>query len=199
MNKIKLIIVITTLLCGGGAVAQVRSDAPTQELSVERIKPFVDNSTIIIEGEMTVSPNFIYRRTDKNEDAGMCYVLIKFKPTAVFKGTTDTSKVYEILVQKGSYLCDPNGKKMYMPTWSEGFEFPPAKGIYFFPKEIKAPDFYTPSSNAIYLEYSEGEYGINYGKTNRTDAFKFLEEKFSLKPILVLPPAEEKKAQMKTK
>src|ERR1700722_20422701 len=97
MYKIKVIvIVIIALLCRIGASAQV--------INFEsQIKQSIDSCPNIIEGRIIDSKR-VNHRTDKARDLGDFYSVLRIKITSVFKGTIDTSKIYEVLIDKGTYL-----------------------------------------------------------------------------------------------
>jgi hypothetical protein len=180
-NNVILIVVII-LFCRIGAMAQV--------LNFEsRIKQSIDSCPNIIEGRIIDSKR-VNHRTDKARDLGDFYSVLRIKITSVFKGTIDTSKIYEVLIDKGTYLNDPSGDGSFVMPNPHQINVPDA-GIYFFTKETNPPDFYQPSNDAIFVEFYNA---ISYDKTNRIDAFKFLEEKYSLQPILIVSPVEEKKS-----
>ena len=182
----------------------VSSAAFTQEnfypisLNDEGQRKLVNNSTLIIEGKKIISKGPIL---ENNSGNGSYYSLCTIKPTAVLKGTTDTSKTYQFLVKKGSFSffivteTGQYGNDYHLNHYGEAAVIIPDYGIFFINENI------APLKNNYWLEMSRSKlvpvdlYSlfpnakmiclkdyISYGKKYpKEKTLKYLSDKLSLK------------------
>src|ERR1017187_8436538 len=176
MKKVITILVIILALFNAVAIhGQVPLDEKTIGITFETCHlafegKIVDKKTIVV--------------PEKDKDVGAIYMLYLIQPTAVFKGQTDSTKRYEILVEDGYYVG--SFKQRYGPPVRA---IVPENGIFFLGKEITQPDYCTSFSNAIDRWYS---LAIGYQTHPRDEVFKFFDEKYNLKPTIFEAPLEKK-------
>ena len=181
MKKVITILIIIVAIFSAVAI---HGQVPLDE---KFIKTSIETNQLVFEGEIVNSKRILYQQ-DKDYDMGTVFLLYLIKPTAVFKGQTDSTKRYEILLRWGSYTNSSLGS---FTTPDQNRVIVPKNGIFFFGKEIKQPDYCEPYNNAIDRFFT---WSINYQSYPREDVLNFFDEKYNLKPTIFEVPVLEKKS-----
>ncbi len=181
--------ILTVIMIALFSPIAIRAQVPLDEKS---IKTTIETSNLVIEGEIVDTKRILYQ-PDKDYDMGTVFLLYLIKPTAVFKGKTDSTRRYEILMRWGSYSNSSLGS---FTTPDQNRVIVPKNGVFFFGNEIKQPDYCEPFSNAIDRWFT---WSINYQTYSREDVLNFFDEKFNLKPAIFEVPVLEKKSPNESK
>jgi hypothetical protein len=146
---------------------------PGRDINADKI---VANSTLIIEASMINNKFRVLQMQTKGipDPYGKTYALILIKPTAVLKGTCDTSKTYQFLIETGYYTHQDGG---YDFSGNNGVEFVPQSGIFFIDENATSPNYNEPYDKAKFVKYY---YGMGYSNNNKENILQYLLHNYNL-------------------
>lgn len=195
MKNIVFTLVIMSTFCfnSAGQRSEDSYSKFTSQISADKIQ----RSTLIIEGRQ-IKIKHVAKKISENQKSGDAFAVIMIQPTALIKGTCDSSKKIQILIPDGRFQIQQDGSMEFRPVMDNTNPYFASYGIYFLEQnnnQLGLTDLYPDVECVNYIGILP--YG-NYYNTTRAKPYKekallFLDQTYGLKPIVVFDQVKQDK------